>query len=120
MDDKDYYHIETRKISRSEFFEVPEEEMRQMINYDLAVNSMRKFSGAKIIKFYDYGDRVDNIRHKVDEPEAMLRVGLARFLRRVLGDIPSYSGGKYRLPIKYQGHKDEFRKEFLEYLEESR
>ncbi len=119
MDPEDFYHIERRIISQREFFEVPEKEMRKIIKYDSVVESMKKPVGPRIIKFYDYGDQVDKMRNNLDEAEAKVRVGLARFLRRVLGDIPNGHKNKYRIPIKYQGHQDEFRKEFLEYLKES-
>ncbi len=120
MDKEDFYHIEKRIISQREFFEVSEEEMKQIIRYDSLVKSMKKFVDTRKINFYDYGDKKDNNDFsKVDESEARIRVGLTRFLRRVLGDIPSYYKDKYRLPIKYQGHQDELRKEFLEYIKES-
>ncbi len=118
MENEDFYHLERRVISRNEFFEMPEEEIRQIIKYDLMVNAVKKFTSSRIISIYDYGDNKDiDVPSRIEESEAIVRVGLSRFLRRVLGDLPSYSEGKYRLPIKYKGHQDLFRQEFWIYFE---
>ncbi len=114
------YHLEKRVFSPNEVFEVSEEELMKMINYDVAVNYMKKVVGTRTLKFYNYGDGKDmEFPFKVDEPEAMVRVGLSRFLRRVLGDISNYSEGKYRIPIKYRGHQSEFKKDFWSYFQDN-
>lgn len=121
MEERYSYSLEKRVFLHNEVFEVSEERMMKIISYDTAVNYMKKVVGARTLKFYDYGDedKGNGIPFKVDESEAMVRVGLSRFLRRVLGDVTSYSEGKYRIPIKYQGHQDEFKKDFWDYLQDN-
>ncbi len=119
--DNEYFHnVGYKIIPKNEFFEIPEEEMKRIIAYDLMINVMKETISKRAINFYNYGDKKDmDFPLKVDEPEAIVRVGLSKFLRRVLGDLPSYSEGNYRLPTKYKEHRDLFRQEFWKYFVES-